>query len=138
MNSESSSSNTESKSNSSINEKHDFSFLLEEPAVYRFEGKKNKVVKKKRKYDKAKAAETRTRNKRLRNAGKNIPPNYKRKTKRPYRQTGKYRGARVMQGGKVRKFKKSALQHLNSVHSKFMSTEGQPLTFHGKKNKLSK
>ena len=119
---------------------HDFSFLLEEPGkkMYCCEGKKKVVTKKKRKYNKEKAAATRARNKRLRAEGKEIPPSYQRKTTRPYRQTGKYRGARVMYGGKVRTFKKSGLQHLNSVHSKFMSTGGEPLSFHVKKNTPSK
>jgi hypothetical protein len=119
------------------NEPFDFSFLLEDTTVRRFVGRKTtkQPVKKRRAYNKVKAASTRARNKCLRDAGMSIPPSYNRKTKRPYRQSGKYRGARVMQGGSVRNFNKPDLQYLNDIHSKFMTTEGKPHTFCGGKKK---
>ena len=135
---ESETTNTSTSSTSSSLAAHDFSFLLDEPKVYRFVGRSSKrPAPQKRKYDKLKAAATRERNKGLREAGKNVPPSYKRKTKRPYRQTGKYRGARVQKGGNVRQFKKKDLRYLNKIHSKFMTSEGKPHTFHGSKKKDS-
>ena len=132
----------------------DFSFLLEEEEEEEEERSgqnlnqksvekrsvEKKKKKKKRKYDKVKAQRTRQRNLELRQNGKPVPPSYVRKCPdRPYRQTGKYRGARVCKGGKIRVYKKPSLVHLNRVKSKFMTEQGDPQTFRiSKKKKVSK
>ena len=86
-------------------------------------------MKTKRPYDKAKARETRLRNRRLKEKNKQralqgLPPLPKETTKkRTYKYTGLHRGRA---GRPLRTFKKESLAHLNTVQSRYMTLSGNP------------
>lgn len=86
-------------------------------------------MKAKRPYNKAKAKETRLRNRRLKETNKQralqgLPPLPKEKTtKRTYKYTGLHRGRA---GRPFRTFKKESLVHLNKIQSRYMTLSGNP------------
>ena len=86
-------------------------------------------MKAKRPYNKAKARETRLRNRRLKEKNKQralqgLPPLPKETTlKRTYMYTGLHRGRA---GRPLRTFKKDSLLYINMVQSRYMTLEGNP------------
>lgn len=86
-------------------------------------------MKTKRPYNKAKARETRLRNRRLKETNKQralqgLPPLPKTTTtKRTYKYTGLHRGRA---GRPLRTFKKESLVHINTIQSRYMTLSGNP------------